>query len=407
MHERWVVDLLPIYMDKVRAFGGPLYGFGVEELFAGTPQSVVEGSIQEFLKRCTGTVAVAVVLDAEQTSNLYLERGVQLEEPEMPDEVLPNHVAWPAVYLRSTMHQAATPVRSHSRANSSSSSSSLLRRDGSQGSLSRKSSTGLSGRSLDVHVMEYRPQSGKATTFPHTEWDSLVEILPRNHHLTQSPSDPALSSHVSPGTAMRPRYVVEEVSAVTYRGGEQDDDGKDGAMESIQERSSLFNILDSSPATETSGPSSTFHVIPLSRYLTLAVIVKHEQEGSLWQRRRSKMPDEDIRAFLEETAGKLRVANYFTDRVVPRTKTMPLKLPSSPMASESDLKDYVDHVKEAFGLKQVNTLQETMRSFAKSPFLPQRTPGRNRRRRAPPRAVPMEESAQTFFLGAELIGYFD
>jgi hypothetical protein len=444
-----VVSLLPIYMDRVRAFSGPLYGFDSAPLFQNELlRHDWDASVAEFLRRQEKAggppTAVAIVLDAKGTSNLHVERGFWLSgtngiTEEKKPEPSDTRVLWPAVYMRSTVHSTAAASHRALSVSTASlrSSSGLLRASGGGGPSSRSSLlsnwSSTSERAAPLtksistpwHVMEYGPDEGNViNSWPHSEWEALVGALLDNKSSFMGLDTGDMSSNRVASDNTSPARLADEPVAVTYADLEDEEEAKRESLFSVEEQAaSLFSTsIEPSP---TSSPKvkheqkqqSTFHVVSLSPFLSMVVIIKGEQE-SLWHRRRSRLGDEEIRSFLDDIASKLRIARQFTPSRLPAVsfKVGDMETRLKALAEVTDwngksVKSFVRQLKDTFGLRptllQDGALNSTSlsRSSARSPSRrqPSTPAGRKRRKwRNKPAESALPKSAAALFLGPEL-----
>lgn len=444
-----VVCLLPVYMDRVRAFSGPLHGFDTTPMFQDVKLRYDwDGAVATFLKRQEKAggppTAVSIVLDAQSTSNLHVERGFWLAA-NTPEEKSPEEygarVLWPAVYLRSTIHLAAAAASSGFgngllRASVLTSKTSLLPSWSSaemSKSGSRNSELGQAALTRNHwNVMEYGPDEGKAVhSWPHSEWDALMALLDnKSSQQVDSDTSDLTTSRFDTRDVSQSR-LAEEPVAVTYTDNMDEDDDAKTSSDSIlaldEHAGSLFSTSFETPSSQTppqgfnrekqhlSQQTSTFHVVSLSAFLSMVVIVKGEEE-SRWHRRRSRLGDEEIRSFLDDMASKLRVAKQFAPSRLPTVKTGDARAPRlKPLTedmigwTDEDVKSLLKQLKGTFGLRPVNPLQESLRVssiLSRSTISPGSTPGRSRRRRNWRSKPEMPESAAALFLGADLAPLF-
>jgi hypothetical protein len=217
-----MLGLLPIYFDRIRVFATQLYGFDTSLLLTMTNGNAAnpaeanaydcDGIVKKFLLRQEKlggpSMAVALVLDAVATSNVHVERGVRLSTSVDGDgPTLVARMAWPAIYLRSTRHASSIPPPPPSASSGSglfrSSQAAILSNWSSAGSVNssplsaliggrktmRSPSSGSSFRksvpSAAVSaVLEYGPDTGTATTWPHNDWDAVADLLSRREALS-------------------------------------------------------------------------------------------------------------------------------------------------------------------------------------------------------------------------------
>jgi len=324
-----ITSLLPLYFDRVQAFSSAVYGFDVTPMHARTASMIAEdqdwnAEILQWLRDQEKTsgqeICVAMVLDAVQTNNLHVERGVQLAVRTMasktnisketlgekaPESGLDNRTRWPAVYMRSTLRSAASSsLRSSQRSGTGSHGGSSTRLSGA--SQSNLLGWGLKGSASDINsenitgsirgsphvsshktnqsrIVEYGPDSGVATTWPHVEWDRLVGLIASN------------------------RAGPNRHDAISYHGEQGQAAQTWSARESIEEAPVVFASASSISSGDASTPSpspgqserksaSVFHIAHLSGSLSLVVIVKGFE--ARWHRRRTTLSDEEVRLFL-------------------------------------------------------------------------------------------------------------
>ena len=325
-----VRSILPIYFDRTRTYASHCYGINtsVNNTDFDDHDSIVLDLLYRQDKLSGPSMAIGIVFDAASTSNWHVERGYCVNintEVRKSDDV---RVIWPAIYLRSTMH-LPTPAPPKSDVGGSgsfaSSQASLISNwaagsshglsipGGSPFSLAsrkqpligisptttppshRKSKTlSLSaapqlpfsdvtaaaesaGGSLQskLHALEYGPEFGAVTSWPHTDWQSVAQILSeRNSRLDR---DERSDSH-------------EGVSMA----GEKDD-----VREIVTELSTVYNLS-------------------LGPFLTLVVMIKEtDHDRRLPQQRKTKMNPDDIKSFMSDALGpKLRVSTIFSQAFI-------------------------------------------------------------------------------------------
>lgn len=286
----------------------------------------------------------------------------------------PTDDSWPATYLRSSIDSLP---RSSSSGNSL--SSRLL----------------LGRREEEVDEVSPLEQYNSNQGWPHTEWKDLTTIL-RNE--------------VNP----------EELGpAMTFR-------AKETEMETASAPSTSPDFLTRPPAA----PASYFHVAALSSTscLWLVAIVKGDDaaaENRKWNLRISRgvnhHTEEDIRAFLDDMAAKLRVSNLMDnttfehqtneDPVNSNTATTLVDSKSKKSLSAQDLvlewtepktQDCLRTIKAQFGLRPQSPMVTPLRSPYQLNF--QSYGSENRRLRGRKRRDKnIEESAAAWFLGPDLM----
>lgn len=264
-------------------------------------------------------------------------------------------------------------------------------------------------RSEAQALFEYGPQSGPATTWPHFEWERLVALL--NSEETQVEHQIAMDDPLE--------TEPSAVQAATYRVKDDDDKVMRESLMSLEDAANLFHsVRNMSPDADADAHApmlpSVIHTIPLSQYMHLVVIVKgEEEEEQRWHRRRLKpLSDFEIRAFLQEMAGKLRVSEIFG-----RTPEVDMEIPlaiedlivtgsSDPnekksMLTDEEAKSLLRSIKEAFGLRPVSPLRtDSLRG--KSPNLSRRRQSSRRSSRSKTEKPQLDKSAAAFFLGSAL-----
>lgn len=406
-----------------------------------------EAKVIDFLRRQEKAggppTVVAVVLDALGADNLHVERGLEMDRvdvKEMETVDLPERVLWPAVYMRSTLHldAAAPPHRSHHgktsmantdvvRKRASSSKKSLSEWASSQSS-SEQSSSRLFGststRNLEVdihrakpqnHILEYGPEGAATTTWPHNEWTALVSLL----EISPVPEDGILNDPIHIRAGSNDSFLVEsfrmaeEPVAVTYR--HDTVEPKEGQQQwgpSLERAVRIFgvyansdmNAVDAHAVREHDKQRSTFHIVSLSKYLSMVVMVKDEEE-SHFLRRRNPLTDEEIRDFMNGMAAHWNVSRLFShDRLPAPLSTTRIELLHDEW-DNTKIEDLIRRVKTAFGLRPTSyPLTEGHRGIS---FLGRSSPKRPLRRSRQRSTVEDSHSAAAFFLGPELANLFD
>jgi hypothetical protein len=278
-------------------------------------------------------------------------------------------------------------------------------------------------------VMEYGPDQGKAVhSWPHSEWDALMALLDNKSSLQVGIDSSDLATSRADAPDVSQSRLAEEPVAVTYTDMDDDEEAKassDSIIDVEENVASLFSTILETPSPQTppqnsiqEKQSSTFHVVSLSAFLSMVVIVKGEEE-SRWHRRRSRLGDEEIRSFLDDMASKLRVSKQFAPSRLPIVKSCDslgprLKPLTEDMIGWTDenVTSFLKRLKGSFGLRPANPLQESLRVASilsrrvLSPGTPS-TPGSSPRRRRNWRSKPeMPESAAALFLGSDLATLF-
>jgi hypothetical protein len=442
-----IISLLPLYMDRVRAFSGPLHGFDTTPMFQDAKLRYDwDGAVAAFLKRQEKAggppTAVAIVLDAQSTSNLHVERGFWLaantSEEKSPEEY-GARVLWPAVYLRSTIHLAAaaassgfgngllrSPVATSKTSLLPSWSSAEMTKSG-----SRNSESGQAALTTNHwNIMEYGPDQGRAIhSWPHSEWDALMALLDNKSSVQAGSDSSDLATSRLDAHDVSFSRLAEEPVAVTYTDNmDEDEDAKissDSILNLEEHAASLFSTSFDTPSPQTPpqgsnrekqhlSQQSTFHVVSLSAFLSMVVIVKGE-EASRWHRRRYRLGDEEIRSFLDDMASKLRVAKQFAPSRLPTVKSGDTRTPRlKPLTedmigwTDENVKSFLKQLKGTFGLRPANPLRESLRVssiLSRCAISPGSTPGGRRHHwRSKPSELP--ESAAALFLGSDLATLF-
>ena len=428
-------------------------------------------SVTDFLRRQEKLggppTAVALVLDAMGASNLHAERGFRLAATNAPptptsttaptappaDDLISSSsggsgsspeakldgshgdnalgVQWPAVYLRSTLHLSTSSTTNSSSARASPRSSGLLR--GSQGSLlagwsstsnvssSPKVPPGKSGGAVHQHqhhhpsIFEYAPDTGTASSWPHSDWRSLARILDKKNHRLAA-VDTATS-----GTAKR-----REGTVVTYRYDEEEKEreSRESVYETVDEFASFFSIHSSETSTTKISSvkekrQSTFYVVSISEWLSIVVMVKEEE--SRWHLRRNRLEDDEIREFLHNLATNLRISRIVSNESLRSLASEKDK--RNPMVSlpyddnltwddEKRVQDFLAELKEVFGLRPISPYMPDSsynfyRASPRTPVNPRASAFRRRRLlRQKGALASMPESAAALFLGPELADLF-
>jgi hypothetical protein len=475
-----VLSTLPLYLDRAQAFAGPLYGLSNQET---AKQPSLEALVLEFLRRqekLSGpSMVVAIILDAVGTSNLYPERGFRLSSDVIAAAAADARMLWPAVYMRSTMHSTGgtTGVSQRSSSVDSGLNTTIINNPSAVSLLSRHYRNSAQAAVIPpvkkqnknfTTLLEYGPDRGVATSWPHSDWESLASVLDRrlphesegDHVETnnssanvaeednnkEEASEDGVRSVKNNGTAttsIRPLHPV----AVTYRDMEETI-LEDPEMSLVGETSSsFFQVHAVNPSLSTRSitmplesalgstkSTSTFYVVSLSNWSTMAVLVKKEG-GSRWHRKRHGLSDEEIHDFLNDMASKLRVTAPFSLGEIPKSK-LPQKQTGEPIltlvlssfkdqeqqhdqkpwTSDARVRAFLLTVKEALGLRPVFLPEPTNpRSWWSLPAASNTNndgsrnakrhwnePRRRLRQPRQPRVVSLSQSAAAFFLGPEL-----
>lgn len=365
------------------------------QLFADKPYQDLEVEMIDLLRRQEKVggppTSVFVILDARGASNMNFLKEAPKNEEEIEETTDPLK-EWPPLYARSTQNlsHSIQRISATGKSSGSLSSRSLLWPGENSPSTSRKENK----PSLDASkIFEYPPDVGESQSWPYTDWRDLLGHL----HLRYRFGDDKA------GVSELPR-LIEETTAVTFRNDDDkyfEDDiavRADGAFAPAHAPSDLHLVT----------RNSTFHVVSLSEYMALVVAVKGE-EGKSWHRRRSKLSDEEICAFLDGMADKLRVSTLFTSEKIHQQSKSPTipDLPEDTEWSDEDASNFLRHVKEKFGLRRASRFNDSNRSIRRSQNMELKTPVMNmnprlRRLRNRQTKPSMNDSAAALFLGPDL-----
>jgi hypothetical protein len=453
------LSLLPIYFDRVHAFATPFYGFDTSALWQQQPhpgssrnadvqnhRTDWDAVIIDFLKRQEKlggpSMALSIVLKAQATGNLHVERGFRLETDTEAKEEKDPRVLFPAVYLRSTMHLSTSSQSVLSSPHNSGvlrlSQSSMLSNwsssnNGSAGgtttspfSISRKRPSSVTSPTSSVRkstsgnivsqqqhhysVLEYAPDTGTATSWPHNDWDSLVATL-----IEDDDTDAA-------GQRTNPKLRGMEYMAaddVGHTSGVVDDNVAPIFIAPFRD---LSNRMASDKVVKAFGRHSIFHAMDLGDWLHVVVLVKDKEDDSRWHRRRVGMDDNEIRNFLSDSlACHLCPRDIFStlNRALALQMEMPEKRLTMPCSSgtswanEKQVQDFLDTVKQIFGLRPISPLaKESNRTYSfygtpRSPssrgaLLAANSRADRHRRLTKAKQAKLADSAVAFFLGPEL-----
>jgi hypothetical protein len=177
-----ILATLPVFLDRTRVHASSAYGLVNTKFPISTSYDDLENEILEFLRRqekLSGPpVAVAVILDAEGTSNYYPEEGVCLSTNIVRPSKDQNR--WPPVFIRSTIHSASSKT---------SSLQTILPGTHSNGTPVPSPHARLSGRKtfegqkIATTAMEYlQDVTESPLPWPHSEWETLTDLLEQAFH---------------------------------------------------------------------------------------------------------------------------------------------------------------------------------------------------------------------------------
>ena len=360
---RRILSVIPIYFDRTHAFAGPLYGIQPNQYISNSSNEM-EGMVVDFLRRQDRLggppTAVALVLDAVATSNMYPERGFRLnsDHDDKGDTDDPR-ILWPAIYLRSTVTTLRfSGLASGSGASTPRSSSSNLNLNHRP---SPKASRKVHKTSGTATVLEYGPPEGPATSWPHSDWDTLVGLLDRRREEEHDAGDDSDAGVSSVGDN---KLQQQHLLAVTYCDTEESTADEDYSFSRFVNAHKSTSVTPLQPLKATApnkASESTFHLVSLSEWVTMVVLVKKE-EGSRWHRKRSRLSDLEIQEFLAVMSRRLRVKDLFSASNLPppqlpkneRTGEQILSIPSGPDVSWTDdgqVETFLDYAMKALGLR--------------------------------------------------------
>ena len=407
---------MPIYFDRINAFASPLYGFDTMHLWADSraQSEHYDSLVLDFLRKQESKggppMAVCIVIDAVSTCNLNFGRGFvakwSREHSIAAKDLTPAELErkeWQAVYMRSTVHYStSSSSMARSPSHGGGSISTIMRR--SRGSSFRKktlpsseddfsrslasivrtvsqdSVTSLQARQSQINVMEYAPETGPVS-WPYTEWKMLVELV----------KDEFSSSSKNGG--------FSSVQAVTYRQPEPKEKNKQ--CTSVELEQSSLVLLPPPPPPPKPTTDSSFHLVRLSDYITMVVIVKCEDDGKWHLRRTRGHSDEEIRVFLNEMALKLKVSILFDSvETVKKTALASQQPPGHDLVNvwqhwdKANTHGFLRELKRSFQLRPQSPYMESLSRHGLN------TPTRLTSKKK--RDVSYSESAAAFFLGPEL-----
>lgn len=430
-----MVSILPVFFDRIGAFAKHLYGFenGPPETSSQHGKKLgdsedLESMILDFLRRqekAGPAMAITVVLDAEKTDNLRIERGFAIVDGPNTDmsqsETHGSDTArfqWPAIYMRTTAHRAwplpgtttsgllgGRRGRPGSRSHEDDStrviqapSSNILRNWSNDGS--PPTTSGKRQNEKQLNVLEYAPELGSvASSWPHSSWSSLVAILT--------------------GTGESRNFEVQETSEASIF--ERFDRSSISTMEVDflpkwpKSNSSTSMFSEEAPRSQ---PQTSLHIAALSDYMWLVVMVKVGEDNRWHRRRGKKVVEEEAREFLNKLAPKLRVSDFFCASHAQKLRRATMKSFSFSSSStyhdfdpvkamkqssltwnQEDIEELLQYLKGAFrlrsprsSLKSPYNLGFGSRAFKKSPKF----------RHGPYPQPTLQASAVSFFLGPEL-----
>lgn len=410
-----------LYFDRVKTFAKPLYGFQ-NAVFVDTDNTntariggsphALENKVFDFLhkqqKSGTADVAVTIVHDAVQTSNINMERGFTLLESSNENdeskytEVETTRLQWPAVYMRTTKYHGEAQVgvsllggkrRAGSRRNISDEGNNASFTDHYKrwGSKDASSPTKSSSESNEVAIqrstMEYAPDQG-STSWPHTEWESVVGLITGSGDL---PSTARLVSN-------------RETSTVTEEHGFFSFLGQSTSSSNLQKS---MDLQTECVVRRANNGRTAFWMAELSEFSWLVVFTKAEEE-SRWHRRRGSRFD-DVEEFVQLLVSKLRVENCF--QAVPKEDLQKFKFEKDLLQgiqhvndwNEQSAEGFLRSVKFAFGLSSYKPRGDTHMHSRRFPF--GNSPGLSIAQPPKPQLT-IDSSAMAFFLGSDLMNGF-
>ena len=452
-----MISILPIVFDRTQAFAKPFYGFhnaglvnqeSSKERIGGSQQDL-EMKVLDFLykqqKAGTSSVAVTVVVNAQSTSNFRIERGFMVVDSVLDTNTLSeleaSLVHWPAVYMRTTKHHGnGVPsvsngllVGNKRRSNnnrkdwvggrpanrshddevpikSRTSFADQYKRWSADGSSLSSASYANDKDSVQLKVLEYSPDSGDSSSWPHSNWDILIQLLNGTEEEegddlvvdNDLPSDGSTNKLEDEGFFKWPNIPKTNLSNT------QDLDESE-SVPNMKKEKKKKNVM------KRSVGQTSFFVSSLSDFMWLVVITK-EGEESIWHRRKVTIVDDEIVDFLENLSSKLRVRDLFDavhaqrlcrdvhrkTRAVDLIKT----LEEGRNWNDEQIEDFLGALKTAFGLRSVaepfpiETLKPAYNFRLNIAGSVKRSPKLNYRSRS---NVDIDTSAMAFFLGTDLM----
>lgn len=415
---RHMLSLLPLYFDRVRTFAKSLYGFDTTRLWKDNKKSMLRPepnhneAIGAFLRKQAKLggppTAVVLVLDGVGTNNCRVELGCHFSNDKNPERLEKMNIQslWPAMYVRSTLHLSASSASSsvlspqsnllHNWSSSSLISSSPVSARKSLERVSQASPLGSRAKTTandPQSLFEYAPDTGPVNSWPHSDWEALVDIL---KHTPEPVNGKPLTTR-------------------TVRYDEDNDVLSPDELTSVKDVTLLFKWkaevaskgrLDAG----TSKRQSTFHAVKLGKWVSFVVIVKEGEEGGRWLSKKKHLDDDEIRSFIGDLSKTVSVGSVFDSSTV-----LALKKPEDfvldltqeddlTLDNEEKIQDFLLDLKEVFGLRSSSPfVPEASRDLhlggfgSRSPKTP-----RARRFRGRRPATSDTESAAIFFLGADL-----
>ena len=440
--------MLPFYFDRIQAFAGTLYGFDVKQLAQGSdtkaPSKDWNTDVLDFLRRQEKgggpSTAVAVVLDAARTNNLHFERGMQFTTPVVNEEdqkreLQDLRLCWPAVYVRSTLYLGSMTARGHLRserdsgAASNASSSTNLLPTWRKSEHHSPSTAALTNRKTPTESLQSQTLMEYDGSWPHSEWEKLIALISPDTVAAIMANLNRINLEAMPesGNAGTDQGVVSfRVEMEESRLARLEHSMAEGAARLFDvgnaPKSTFRRMSDAEPASTSA--ASTFHITPLSEFVHLVVIVKGEEENR-WPRRRNPLTDQEIRAFLDSMASKLRVSGQFSPRSMPRNSKVKVRLAAfqsisygtanglSEMWSDASLEALLKAVKNEFGLRPTQEGGTILSRNSPSRRGLRFSPGRlslsstHERGSTSQLSMSVEKSAAVFFMGTELASVVD
>jgi hypothetical protein len=200
-----ILATLPVFFDRTRVHASSFYGLVNTKFPISNSCDDLENEILEFLRRqekLSGPpAAVAVVLDAEGTSNFHPEQGFCLST----NMVRPSkdQGRLPPVFIRSTIHSASSK---------SSSLQTVLSGTHSNGTPVPSPHARLSGRKtfegqkIATTAMEYLQDITESPLpWPHSEWETLTELLEQAFH--EEDDDLHRAHHAASAMSWKESYI--------------------------------------------------------------------------------------------------------------------------------------------------------------------------------------------------------
>lgn len=263
---RGMISLFPIFFDRVDASTSRLYGFQKSQFEPsqqpGARLGVAEdlvGTVEEFLSledKAGQPLAIAVVIDAVNTSNLNMERGLAVSGPTNSQATITDNgnlsfYDWPAVFFRSNQQQPASVSTSRNT-----SPQSLAKAPGGGGA---SGLLGMRRRDRDGTTAVLTDDAEASAKWPMSSWENILPTLQNDYSSTSSRNGGFIA-----------------------------------------------------PVEWTQADSETLvHSARVNPYMWLMVLTKSMDDGRWHRRRPTKLVEEEIQQFFDGLLNLLRKSNWF------------------------------------------------------------------------------------------------